>query len=166
MALVLPVQQALMAMVNQLKAIEQDAGQLMAASLRKTGAGKISEERAEAISAYTESIKLLTEGAVEINFYNRQHRCLDINWWGGSYASDSRPQVLAVDQWKASAPLWSQPGSPQHLTPGLQVYFTYQSVRCSGLQERRCHLRGWTPPSDYDDCPQRAGCPPPSTFSR
>ena len=69
LALVLPVKQALMAMVNQLKAIEQNASQLMAASLRKTGAGKISEERAEAISAYTESIKLLNEGAVEIANY-------------------------------------------------------------------------------------------------
>ena len=68
-ALVQPVQQALMAMVNQLKTIEKDASQLMAASLRKTGAGKISEERALAISAYTESTKLLTEGAVEIDNY-------------------------------------------------------------------------------------------------
>ena len=68
-ALVLPVQQALMAMVDQLKTIEKDAGQLMAASLRKTGAGKISEERALAISAYTESTKLLTEGAIEIDNY-------------------------------------------------------------------------------------------------
>ena len=67
--LVLPVQQALMAMVERLKTIENDTMQLMAASLREIGAGKISEERAEAIAAYTESIKLLTDGAVEIDNY-------------------------------------------------------------------------------------------------
>jgi hypothetical protein len=43
---------------------------------------------------------------------------------GGKFpAPDSRPQVRAVDQWRAPAPLRSQPGSPQHPKPGLQAYF-------------------------------------------
>ena len=100
-ALVLPVQQALMAMVNQLKAIEQDAGQLMAASLRKTGAGKISEERAEAISAYTESIKLLNEGAVEIANYATLSASKSVEIYalmngGGSYDPAVLQQMQAI----------------------------------------------------------------------